>query len=161
MWMKCSEWSIIYWGYKYESCCFLSVAHQTDLTPKIFSVVAPCSMADMHQHFRVPAISIIRVMEAAGSSQTMLHNYRLTVAGPRWQATSFSPLWESQISFYMILNKSRPKSDWYETVNSGLCMWVIWLSGCLYKSEGVVCLWSSSELLTTVTCLSCWDVSGL
>ncbi len=109
---------------------------------------------------RVPAISIIRLMEAAGSSQTMLHNYRLTVAGPRWQATSFSPLWESQISFYMILNKSRPKSDWYETVNSGLCMWVIWLSGCLYKSEGVVCL-SSSELLTTVTCLSCWDVSGL
>jgi len=62
----------------------LSFAHQTDLTPKIFSVVAPCSLADMHRHFGIPAASIIRVMEAAGSSQTMLHIYRLTVAGSRW-----------------------------------------------------------------------------
>jgi len=51
----------------------LSFVHQTALTPKIFSVVALCSLADIHQHFRVPAASIIRVMEAAGSSQLTLH----------------------------------------------------------------------------------------
>jgi len=84
----------------------LSFAHQTDLTPKIFSVVATCSLAVMHRHLRMPAASIIRVMEAAGSSQTMLHIYLLTVAGPRWQATSSSSLWEPQISLYMTLNKS-------------------------------------------------------
>jgi len=63
----------------------LSFAHKTDLTPKIFSVVAPCSLAETHRHFRVPAASIIRMMEAAGS-QTMLHIYWLRVAGPRWQS---------------------------------------------------------------------------
>jgi len=84
----------------------LSFAHQTDLTPKIFSVVALCSLADMHRHFKLPAVSIIRVMEAAGSSQMTLHIYWLTVAGPRWQATSLPPPWEPQISFYMTLNKS-------------------------------------------------------
>jgi len=36
-----------------------------------------CSLADMHRHFRVPAASIIRMMEAAGSSQIMLHIYQL------------------------------------------------------------------------------------
>jgi len=46
------------------------------------------------------------MMEVAGSSQTMLHICRLTVAGPRWQATSLSPPWEPQISVYMTLNKS-------------------------------------------------------
>jgi len=51
----------------------LSFAHKTDLTPKTFSVVAPCSLADTHKHFRVPAASIIRVMEVTGSFQTMLH----------------------------------------------------------------------------------------
>jgi len=71
-----------------------------DLT-LIFSVVALCSLADTHQHFRAPAASVIRVMEAAGSSQLTLHIYQLTVAGPRWQATSLSPPWEPQISFYM------------------------------------------------------------
>ena len=113
LWMKSN-----YWGYKCESCCCLSFAHQTDMTPKIFSVVAWCSLADMHRHFRVPAA---RVMEAAGSSQRMLHIYWLTVAGLRWQATSLSSLWEPQISFYMVLNKSLkswPKSDWYEIVYS-------------------------------------------
>jgi len=91
----------------------LSFAHQTDLTAKIFSVVAPCSLADMLRHVRVPAASIIRVMEVAGSSQMMLHICWLTVAGPRWQATSLSPPWEPQISFYTTPNKSlksRPKS---------------------------------------------------
>ena len=43
----------MYWGYKCESCCCLSFAHQTDLTPKIFSAVAPCSLVvDTHQNFR-------------------------------------------------------------------------------------------------------------
>jgi len=69
-------------------------------------VVAPCSLADTHRHFRVPAASIIRVMEAVGSSQTMLHIYWFTVARPRWEATSLSPPWEPQISFYMALIKS-------------------------------------------------------
>jgi len=81
----------------------LSFAHQTDLTPKIFSVVTPCSLADIHWHFRVPAASIMGVMEAAGSSQTMLRIFQLTVAGPRWQATSLWPPWKPQISFYMTL----------------------------------------------------------
>ncbi len=27
------------------------------------------------------------------------------------------------------------------------------------KSEGVVCLWLRSELLTAVTCLPCWEVT--
>ena len=89
----------------------LSSAYQTDLTPKIFSVVAPCSLADTHQHFRTPGASIIRVMEAAGSSQLMLYIYQLTVAGPRRQATSLSPPWEPQISFYVTLNISE-KSVW-------------------------------------------------
>ena len=97
--------SAIYWGYKCESCCCLSFAHQIDLTP-IFSVVALCSLADMHQHFTAPATSIIRVMEAAGSTQSTLHIYQLTVAGRSWQATSLSPPWEPQISFYMTLNTS-------------------------------------------------------
>jgi len=61
----------------------LSFAHQTDLTPKMFPVVVLCSLADTHQHFRVPAASIIRVMEAAGSSQMILHIYWITVVGPR------------------------------------------------------------------------------
>jgi len=102
LWMKSNCW----W-YKCESCCCLSFAHETDLTPKIFSVVAPCSLADMHRHFRVPAASIIRMMEAGGSSQRMLHIYWLTVAGVRWQASSLSSLWEPQISFYMTI-----KSPW-------------------------------------------------
>jgi len=69
----------------------------------------------MHQHFRAPAASIIRVMEVAGSSQLALHIYRLTVAGPRWQATSLSPPWEPQISFYTTLNMS-VKSVWCRDV---------------------------------------------
>ena len=76
----CFEWSIIYWGYKCESCCSLSFAHQTDPTPEIFSVVVLCSLA--------------------GSPQTVLHIYWLTVAGSRYQETSLSPSWELQISFY-------------------------------------------------------------
>ena len=54
-----------------------------------------------------------RVMEVAGSHQTMLYIYQLTVAGPRWRATPLSTPWEPQISFYMTLNKylkSWPKS---------------------------------------------------
>ena len=52
---------------------------------------------------------------------TMLLIYQLTVAGPTWQATS--PPWEPHISFYMTFSKflkSRPKSDWYEIVNSDI-----------------------------------------
>jgi len=64
----------------------LSSAHQTDLTPKKISGTEPFSLADTHQHFRVPVASIVRVMESAGSSQTMLHIYRLTVAGLRRQS---------------------------------------------------------------------------
>jgi len=60
----------------------LSFAH-FDLTPKIFSVVALCSLADIHRHFRVPAVSIDRVMEMAGFSQMILHIYELTVVGPK------------------------------------------------------------------------------
>ena len=101
----------MYWQYKREICYGLSFAHETALTPKIFSVVAPCSLADMHQHFGAPAASIIRVMEVAGSSQSTLHIYRLTVAGPRWQETSLSPPWEPQIPFYMTVNTS-VKSVW-------------------------------------------------
>jgi len=41
-------------------------------------LVTPCSLADMHRHFRASAASFMRVMEAAGSSQTMLRIYRLT-----------------------------------------------------------------------------------
>ena len=111
----CFEWNVIYWGYKRESCCCLSFAHQTDLTPKIFSVVAPCSLAYTHQHFRVPEASIIRVMEAAGFSQMMLHIYQLTVAGPRWQASSSSSsTWESPISFHVTLLEISAK------------IWLIW-----------------------------------
>ena len=135
----------------------LSFVHQTDLTAKMFSVVASCSLED------VPPASIIRVIEA-GSSQTMLHIYRLTVAGPRWWATSLPPPWEPQISVYMTLNKSlisQPKSG----MRLYIQIYVVCVSSLIVrvsvnKSEGViVCLWLRSELLTAVRCLPCWDVT--
>ena len=123
---------------------------------KIFSVVAPCSLADMHRHFGVPATSIIRVVEMAGSSHTMLLIYCLTVAGPRWQATSSPPPWEPQISFY----------DTQQVLEISATVWLIWdykfrylnvhvssliVSVSVDKLEGViVCLWLRSELFTTV-----------
>jgi len=97
----------------------LSCAHHTDLTPEIFSVVAPCSLADMHRHFRVSAPSIIRVMEAAGSSQMMLHIYWLTVAGPRWRTSSHYHHLEnlrSQFIWHSTSPWNLDQNDWYKIV---------------------------------------------
>jgi len=58
---------------------------------KIFSVVAPYSLADTHRHFRVPAASIVRVMEATGSSQTMLHIYWFFLEYCPWGEKKFAP----------------------------------------------------------------------
>ena len=89
-----------------------------------------------------------------------LHNYWLTVAGPRWQATSPPPpCWEPQISFYTTLNKSLkswPKPYWNEIVNSDtelLYVWV-WLSGCLWTSQKVssACGWDLSFSLQVHVC---------
>jgi len=139
LWMKRNlPWRI---NMKVVAVCLV---HTTLIWLQYFSDVAPCSLADTRQHFRVPAPSIIRVMKAAGSSQVMLHIYRLTVGGPRWQSASLSPLWEPQISIYITFNKSLkswPKSDWYEIVISDiklLYVWVVWLSGCLWTSQKVL-----------------------
>ena len=92
-------------------------------------------------------------------------SYHLTVAGPSWQATSLSPPWEPQISFY----DTRP------VLEISAKIWLIWdckfrylivcassliVSVSVTGSEGaIVCLWLRSELLTAVTCLPCWDVT--
>ena len=115
-------------------------------TPKIFSAMAQCSLA--------------------GSCQTMLRIYHLTLTGPRWQATSLSPPSEPQISFY----------DIQQVLEISAKIWLIWdckfrylivicassliISVSVTRSEGViVCLWLRSELLTAVACLPCWDVT--
>ena len=43
--------------------------------------MAPCSLADTHQHFRLPTTSIIRVMEAAGRSVVSCRRFGTTVCG--------------------------------------------------------------------------------
>jgi len=68
--------------------------------------MASYSLPDMHRHFRVPAASNIRVMEAAGSLRQFYISTGLQWLDQGHKATSLSPPWEPQISFYMTLNKS-------------------------------------------------------
>ena len=106
-------------------------------------------------HFRIRAASIIRVPR-----QVPLRRCYIST-GLQWldKQHHYSHL-ENLRSHFMTLNKalqSRPKSDWYLIV---VCVSSLIVRVSVNKSEGVsVCLWLRSELLPSVICLACWDVT--
>ena len=158
---QCYEWNIIYWGYKCENCCCLSFAHQTDPTPKIFSVVAQCSLAGYATTFQS---TCPLHYQGDGGSRFLSDDVTYPLAYNGWTKMTSNIIVTTLRTSH--LNKSLkfwPKSDWYVIVNSDIFyVWVVWImSGVsVNKSEGVtVCLWLRSELLTAVTCLPCWDVT--
>jgi len=145
-------------------CSHLSCAHHTDLTPETFSAVAPFSLADMHRHFRVSAASIMRVMEAAGSSQTCYVS-----TGLQWLDQG------DEQHCYHHLENLRSLFIWHSTspwnldqnlmdmrlyIQISIVVWVVWLSMCLWTSQKVLLsACGRSELLTAMRCLPCWDVT--
>jgi len=135
---------------------------------KIFSVVAACSLAHTHRHFRVPATTTI--IKRDGGGMFLSDNVTYLPAYSGWTKVT------SKIIITTLRTSDLILYDIQQVLDISAKIWLIWdckfrylisvcvssltVSESVTKSEGViVCLRLGSELLTAVTCLPCWDVT--